>query len=63
MGSFPDWPEFKADGGKLMMINYGSQMIDVPFKQRMHRMRDILLKSRNRSAMSDVVAAKLRGSH
>ena len=51
--SFPDWPEFTLEDKKLMMIDYDSQLIDVPYKERMERMRSILLQSRNRRVNGD----------
>ena len=48
--SFPDWPEFRSDENKMMLLDYDSQPIEVPYKERMERLRAVLLQSRNRQA-------------
>ena len=48
--SFPEWPEFRPDESKMMQLDYDSQPIEVPYKERMERLRAVLLQSRNRRA-------------
>ena len=49
----PEWREFTPEDKKMMKLDYDSQLIDIPNKERMERMRAILLKSRDRRAIGD----------
>lgn len=59
----PDWPQYTAEDSKLMKIDYISQPVGVPHRERMERMRAVLLQCRNRRVNGDVPAAPQLGGN
>ena len=60
--SFPEWREFTPEDKKMIKLHYDSQLIDIPYKERMEIMRSVLLKSRHRRVMGDRPDAQTAGT-
>lgn len=61
LDSFPDWMPVTTEDGKLMGIDYDSHMIDVPYKERMQKMRQVLLQSRKRHTLGARLSEQTTG--